>query len=139
MKQQGRIALTGIAALAVSFAGVDMATATSPATTGTAVAKVAFRVTPNPATHTSPVALFSAVRPYPASTTAAHPSGTVCFFDGAASTPITCGALTVSSKGVSSARVKVTLTAGGHSIQARYSGDATYAAAVSKAVYVQVS
>ena len=137
MKLQKRTALAGLAVVAALCVGG--APADAAGTTGTAVSKTALRITPNPATHTSPVALFAAVRPYPASTSAPHPSGAVCFFDGAATTPLTCGALTVSAKGVASTRVKVTLAAGAHFIQARYAGDTTYAASVSKSVYVPVS
>ena len=140
MNKKGLTALAGMSVVAVAFAGANVAHATSTAgTAGTAVAKVSMKVTPNPATHTTPVDLFPAVRPFPASTTAPHPSGSVCFFDGAASTPLICGSLKVSVQGVSSTRVKFTLAAGSHSIQARYSGDTTYASNASKPVLVTVS
>ena len=133
-------ALAGMAIVVVSFAGANVANAANTTgTAGTGVSKVSMKATPNPATHTLPVALFSAVRPFPASTTAPHPTGVVCFFDGTATTPLVCGALSVSVKGVSSTRARVTLAAGFHPIQARYLGDVNYAANASKPVLVTVN
>ena len=79
------------------------------------------------------------MKPYPASTTAPAPTGDVCFYDGAATTPLICKTLATSPNGVQTVHVKVTIAQGSHPITARYAGDATYAPSASKPVTVNVS
>ena len=126
-----RLVLIGATAIS---AGVFLAPMASAAGTGTTHVLIAAR--PNPATSTAPVALFSRVKPT-SSTTA--PTGQVCFYDGTSTTTLGCGTLAASATGVMQARIKVTLSPGTHSLVAKYSGDANYAANQSKPLLLTVT
>jgi hypothetical protein len=128
--------VVGGVAVVLAAAGTSAALASRAHTVGTANARVTLTVRPTAPVSTKPVVLSSKVKPQPANTTAA--TGQVCFYDGPATTPLSCQPIAKSAKGVQSARVKVSLSAGNHTMTARYSGDSTYAPQASKPVVITV-
>lgn len=128
--------VVGGVAVALAAAGTSAALVSRAHTVGTASARVTLTVRPTAPVSTKPVVLSSKVKPQPSSTPAA--SGRVCFYDGTATTPLTCQPIAKSAKGVQAARIKVTLSAGSHTLTARYSGDSTYAPQASKPVVITV-
>ena len=131
MRTIARLAFVGITTAASVLTLAPMAGAAGTATRVTLVQR------PTPAVSTSPVAFSSKVKPWPTSTI--RPTGTVCFYDGTATTALACGTLAPSAKGVMVVHLGVKMAPGTHSVVARYSGDARYAANQSKAVVFTVS
>lgn len=103
---------------------------------GTGQARVLVAARPDPATSTSPVALYGRVKPTSATTL---PTGRVCFYDGRSLTTLGCSSLAPQANGVMQAHIKVTLAKGPHAIVAKYSGDAHYAAVQSSTFALVVS
>ncbi|MGN6637055.1 MAG: Ig-like domain-containing protein [Oryzihumus sp.] len=132
MRTIARLAIVGITSAASVLTLAPVAGAA-----GTATTRVTLVQRPTPAVSTSPVAFSSKVKPWPTSTI--RPTGTVCFYDGTATTALACGTLSPSAKGVMVVHLGVKMAPGTHSVVARYSGDARYAANQSKAVVFTVS
>ncbi|WP_185746174.1 Ig-like domain-containing protein [Oryzihumus leptocrescens] len=103
---------------------------------GTGQVRVLVAARPDPATSTSPVALYGRVKPTSATTL---PTGRVCFYDGRSLATLGCSTLAPQANGVMQAHIKVALTSGTHAIVAKFSGDAHYAAAQSNAFALVVS
>lgn len=140
MNIKGRCALVTAAIGVGSIAVLPLASASGSTATVAAVAsKTTLVVRPTAPSSTKPVSLSSKVKPKVASTTAPLPTGTVCFYDGSATTSLACASLVKSPKGDAIVHVKVTLTAGSHVVTAKYSGNTTYAASQSNPVTFTVS
>ena len=135
-QQQRRPRPTHTTRVAVPAVTESRQVALRPQPVGTGQAKVVVAARPDPATSTSPVALYGRVKPTSATTS---PSGRVCFYDGGLLTTLGCATLAPQVNGVMQAHIKVTLAKGTHSIVATYSGDALYAAGKSNAFALVVS
>jgi hypothetical protein len=108
-------------------------TCSSPASKQVTVAQgtttTAFTYSPDPPTAGQPITLSATVTPTATSSNIATPTGTVQFFDGTSTTPLTTGSL---ASGVATGTV--TLSPGKtHSLTAKYVGDTNYSTSTSSA------
>lgn len=122
-----RAALTGLAGALLAGGALPAGTA---AAAGTVPTRTVLVVTHVPAVTGQPVFLRGAVKK---TGTGAVPTGTVTFLDG--TTAVTTVTLVA---GSAVAKTSHGFTAGSHSLTARYSGDATYAASTSNRVVITV-